>query len=129
LIRTAHIGYAPCSIWPTVHRGGGLFYRFAVSAEAGAPLGDGVAGAGETQVVWSDAAEFAGVAEEPAVRGGVGSSSGMTSSDATCFDDRVSARTVACRERIGSFPAALSRLDTDAVTETGCFSIWPFFNL
>ena len=73
-----------------------------------APLGDGLAGAGETQVVWSDAAESAGVAAEPAVRGGVGSSSGMTSSEATGLDDRIWARTVECRERLGAAAATLS---------------------
>jgi hypothetical protein len=53
----------------------------------------------------------------------------MISSDAACFDDWVSARTVACRERIGSTAAVLSRLDTDAVTETGSLNIWPIFSL
>jgi hypothetical protein len=61
--------------------------------------------------------------------GEAGSSSGMISSDAACFDDWVSARTVGCRERLGATTAALSRLGTDAATETGSLKVCPIFSL
>jgi hypothetical protein len=110
----------------------GLFYRLAMSAEPVAPLDDGAAGAGETQVVWSLAAECAVVAAEPPMFGGVGSSSGIISSRAACLTlaaDGVSARTVACRERTDATAATLSRLGTAAATETGSLNIWPIFSL
>src|SRR5205814_8650604 len=91
--------------WPAVLPDGGFFHRFAVSPEPVAPLGNGAAVAGLTQVVWPDAGECAGVA---AVFGGVGSSSGMTSCGAArlpLVDERVSAKTVECRDPRGATAA------------------------
>ena len=111
----------------------GLFHRLATSSEAVARSADDVAGAGETQVVWSDAAEGAGVAAEPAMLGEVGSSSEMISSDHACLPlaaDLVSAETVGwCRERTLATAAALSRRGTDETTATGTLNIWPIFSL
>src|SRR5689334_619299 len=94
-----HCRADPCRVDPPSTAAVGLFYCFAVSEEAVAPVRDGAAGAGETQVVWSDVPERAAAAAEAAIRGGVGSSSGMISSDPLRFSlsgDRVSAKTVEC---------------------------------
>ena len=97
-----------------------------------APLDDDAAAVGLTHVVWSDAGECACVAAEPPMFGGVGSSSGINSSDAERLlfpDDLVSATTVGCRRRAVEAATVLLGVVVLPMPARGILRACPIFSL